>query len=274
MFGERDADGFYWGEVRGRKGFIPENTVAEVTSPDAGADPYYHRGDRVGDTYAATPVKKMVALYDYDPQELSPNVDADVSVAAGRRHSQAAFKYHVVARVDAFLGPTPAPGLRAWSRSWGPHPPLATFALLNVAAVLCLCFCLLFFCPVPKHALCQQQVELSFRTGNIIYVYGEMDDDGFYMGELDGVRGLVPSNFLTPLKKHQEADYRNGGPQGRGGPMGPMGPMQRGHGPGARGPPPPPREGMPRPRQGEWHGQARRAWDTLLFPFGVVCLLF
>jgi RIMS-binding protein 2 len=26
------------------------------------------------------PVKKMIALYDYDPQELSPNVDAEVSI--------------------------------------------------------------------------------------------------------------------------------------------------------------------------------------------------
>jgi len=25
-------------------------------------------------------VRKMVAMYDYDPQELSPNVDAEVSV--------------------------------------------------------------------------------------------------------------------------------------------------------------------------------------------------
>lgn len=40
------------------------------------------------------------------------------------------------------------------------------------------------------------QVELSFRQGDIITVYGEMDDDGFYMGELNGLRGLVPSNFL------------------------------------------------------------------------------
>lgn len=24
-----------------------------------------------------------------------------------------------------------------------------------------------------------------------------MDDDGFYMAEIDGMRGLVPSNFLT-----------------------------------------------------------------------------
>lgn len=41
------------------------------------------------------------------------------------------------------------------------------------------------------------QAELSFQTGQIIHVYGEMDDDGFYMAEIDGMRGLVPSNFLT-----------------------------------------------------------------------------
>lgn len=34
--------------------------------------------DRWGDIYANMPVKKMVALYDYDPQELSPNVDSEV----------------------------------------------------------------------------------------------------------------------------------------------------------------------------------------------------
>lgn len=35
--------------------------------------------DRWGDIYANMPMRKMVALYDYDPQELSPNVDAEVS---------------------------------------------------------------------------------------------------------------------------------------------------------------------------------------------------
>ena len=78
-----------------------------------------------------------------------------------------------------------------------------------------------------------QQVELSFRAGNEIYVYGEMDDDGFYMGELDGVRGLVPSNFLT------EAPGQ--GSQGQM-PPGARRPMGPGQGPGARGPPPPTRE--------------------------------
>lgn len=73
-----------------------------------------------------------------------------------------------------------------------------------------------------------------------------MDDDGFYMGELDGVRGLVPSNFLTEAP----TDFSNGGGPPSRGPIhalrgsGRSVPIERGHGPGARGPPPPPRDGM------------------------------
>jgi hypothetical protein len=88
-----------------------------------------------------------------------------------------------------------------------------------------------------------QQVELSFQTGAIITVYGDMDEDGFYMGELDGVRGLVPSNFLTeaPDQYGTQQPTANSVAQrnlsnNRG----------RGLGPGARGPPPPPRDAMGR----------------------------
>ncbi|XP_039298084.1 RIMS-binding protein 2 [Nilaparvata lugens] len=166
VYGDKDADGFYWGECRGRRGYVPNNMVVEVQAE--GAAPHggssSRNRDRWGDIYANMPVKKMIALYDYDPQELSPNVDAE-------------------------------------------------------------------------------QVELSFSTGNIIYVYGEMDDDGFYMGELEGVRGLVPSNFLTEAPP----DYPN---QGQGQSQGQTSQGQtsqgrRGQGPGARGPPPPPRDVMP-----------------------------
>lgn len=40
------------------------------------------------------------------------------------------------------------------------------------------------------------EAELPFRAGDVITVFGNMDDDGFYYGELNGQRGLVPSNFL------------------------------------------------------------------------------
>ena len=56
------------------------------------------------------------------------------------------------------------------------------------------------------------QTELAFMTGDVIYVFGEMDEDGFYMGQLagTGARGLVPSNFLAeatpdPLTASQQA---------------------------------------------------------------------
>ena len=40
----------------------------------------------------------------------------------------------------------------------------------------------------------------GWLTFDLLFISdGEMDDDGFYMGELNGRRGLVPSNFLTDV---------------------------------------------------------------------------
>lgn len=75
-------------------------------------------------------------------------------------------------------------------------------------------------------------MELSFRTGDVITVYGDMDDDGFYMAELRGQRGLVPSNFLT--------DAPNQGKSLIGGMLSGI----TGNQGGLTGPPPPPRGGM------------------------------
>lgn len=96
----------------------------------------------------------------------------------------------------------------------------------------------------------QQQVELSFKTGDCVLVYGDMDEDGFYMGEIDGVRGLVPSNFLADADNMQSTGLNSTQAQQRNN----RGRVQ-GPGPGARGPPPPPRDGVmhtggQRPRKG------------------------
>ncbi|XP_076434656.1 RIMS-binding protein 2-like [Babylonia areolata] len=50
------------------------------------------------------------------------------------------------------------------------------------------------------------ELELAFKQGDIIFITGEMDEDGFYVGELSGHRGLVPSNFLqdAPLSDEDE----------------------------------------------------------------------
>ncbi|XP_076641762.1 RIMS binding protein isoform X6 [Halictus rubicundus] len=177
VYGEKDADGFYWGECRGRQGYIPCNMVQEIDDPNQPGQGQGGRRSRWGDIYASMPVKKMIALYDYDPHELSPNVDS--------------------------------------------------------------------------------QVELTFRAGNEIYVYGDLDDDGFYMGELNGVRGLVPSNFLT-----EAADQPTQGQL----PPGSRRPAGQSQGLGVRGPPPPPRQ-PPLPGH-------RRSEDACIVPVSVpVCHL-
>ncbi|XP_061638281.1 RIMS-binding protein 2-like isoform X2 [Phyllopteryx taeniolatus] len=135
VFGDKDPDGFYHGESGGLSGFVASNLVAEVPVDDRnlkqllmqqGFIPVDQSGislsPDVSDTSSVPEdviVRRMVALFDYDPWESSPNVDSEA--------------------------------------------------------------------------------ELGFRSGDIIYALGDMDPDGFYYGDLQGRRGLVPSNFLEPL---------------------------------------------------------------------------
>ncbi|XP_015793063.1 RIMS-binding protein 2-like isoform X3 [Tetranychus urticae] len=136
IFGDKDPDGFYRGELNDRIGFVPCNMVSEVQYDAETGAPI--RGQNDNDPWAHLHVKKMIALYDYDPQELSPNPDAEM--------------------------------------------------------------------------------ELAFHAGDHIYVFGDLDEDGFYMGELNGNRGLVPSNFLTDAidgtTRHATPNQINRGPVG------------------------------------------------------------
>lgn len=44
------------------------------------------------------------------------------------------------------------------------------------------------------------EMELPLTAGEYVYIYGEMDEDGFYEGELmDGRRGMVPSNLVEEV---------------------------------------------------------------------------
>ncbi|XP_054248625.1 RIMS-binding protein 2 isoform X6 [Indicator indicator] len=133
VYGDKDADGFYRGETCTRIGLIPCNMVSEIQADDEemmdqllkqGFLPLntpvekIERNRRSGRQHSVA-TRRMVALYDYDPRESSPNVDVEA--------------------------------------------------------------------------------ELTFCTGDIITVFGEIDEDGFYYGELNGQKGLVPSNFLEEV---------------------------------------------------------------------------
>ncbi|MGH0134215.1 UNVERIFIED_CONTAM: hypothetical protein FKN15_054948 [Acipenser sinensis] len=46
------------------------------------------------------------------------------------------------------------------------------------------------------------EAELTFSAGDVIVVFGDMDDDGFFYGDLNGQQGLAPSNFLQALPEN------------------------------------------------------------------------
>ena len=41
------------------------------------------------------------------------------------------------------------------------------------------------------------EMELPFCEGDVITTYGDVRPDGFFYGEINGIAGLVPSNFVT-----------------------------------------------------------------------------
>ncbi|KAM4576553.1 RIMS-binding protein 2 isoform 14-T16 [Odontesthes bonariensis] len=54
------------------------------------------------------------------------------------------------------------------------------------------------------------EAELPLVAGKYLYVYGTMDEDGFYEGELlDGQRGLVPSNFVDFVQDEQKPSVQH-----------------------------------------------------------------
>lgn len=63
---------------------------------------------------------------------------------------------------------------------------------------------MLIHCTLILHGchlhMADTEAELSLNAGDFVLVFSEMDEDGFYYGELlDGRRGVVPSNFIDKL---------------------------------------------------------------------------
>ncbi|XP_034496346.1 peripheral-type benzodiazepine receptor-associated protein 1 isoform X3 [Ailuropoda melanoleuca] len=167
VFGDKDADGFYRGEGGSRMGYIPCNMVVEVA--------------------VASPAERQQLL---QRGYLSPDV---LTEGSGNGPS--------VSSTARTAGPPPKPrrSKKAEAESPAPARPCAGHlqhvpsAGLKSPRTMVAAF---DYNPRESSPNMDVEAELPFRAGDIITVFGDMDDDGFYYGELNGQRGLVPSNFL------------------------------------------------------------------------------
>ncbi|XP_061842068.1 RIMS-binding protein 2 isoform X16 [Nerophis lumbriciformis] len=154
VFGNKDTDGFYRAEIRDRVGVIPCNMVSEIQTED---DNMMGQLLKQGFLPLNTPVEKLV------------NCDRFKDGRVINRRSRKS--------------------KRERNRRSGRQHPMSTRRMVA----------LYDYDPRESSPNIDIQAELTFCAGDVITVFGEIDEDGFYYGELNGHNGLVPSNFLEEV---------------------------------------------------------------------------
>nr|XP_020480205.1 peripheral-type benzodiazepine receptor-associated protein 1 isoform X3 [Monopterus albus] len=162
--GDKDADGFYQGESGGRLGYVPCNMVSEIQVEDEEMRQQLLQQGFLSTSASMEKIVESAALWeesiDSSSQDPSQAAAAAGSSSPGARRMVAVFDYD--------------------PRESSPNTDI--------------------------------EAELTFSAGDIILVFGDMDEDGFFYGDLNGHRGLVPSNFLQALPQDAPAEHLSAPP--------------------------------------------------------------
>ncbi|XP_065818831.1 RIMS-binding protein 2 isoform X4 [Labrus bergylta] len=186
VFGDKDPDGFYRGESGGRLGFVPCNMVSEIQVEDEETrQQLLQQGflstaasmDKIGTrTHAQLPRRPV------PPPK--PRRSKKVESAALWEESLDSDSQ------DPSQAPAPAAPAAAGNPTPGARRMVAIFD----------------YDPRESSPNTDVEAELTFSAGDIIHVFGDMDEDGFFYGDLNGQRGLVPSNFLQAVPEDAPAE--------------------------------------------------------------------
>ncbi|XP_071304130.1 peripheral-type benzodiazepine receptor-associated protein 1 isoform X7 [Agelaius tricolor] len=177
--GDKDADGFYRGECAGREGYIPCNMVSEVPVESSELkQQLLKQGFLPADTESpgngtfSPPPRRQTVPPPKPRRSKKAGLDKqECKSQPGQKHKD----------IEAEL--------------LTPHRMVAAFD----------------YNPKESSPNTDVEAELTFSAGDVITIFGSMDDDGFYYGELNQQRGLVPSNFLeaVPLDGGTDKEFHS-----------------------------------------------------------------
>nr|XP_047923948.1 peripheral-type benzodiazepine receptor-associated protein 1 isoform X10 [Anser cygnoides] len=168
--GDKDADGFYRGECAGREGYIPCNMVSEVQVEN---NEIKRQLLKQGFLPADTPVESIGnGTFSPPPRRQTVPPPKPRRSKKAELDKQEKYKSH--------------PGQKHQDFEAELLTPRSMMAVFD-------------YNPKESSPNADAEAELTFSAGDIITVFGSMDDDGFYYGELNQQRGLVPSNFLEAV---------------------------------------------------------------------------
>nr|XP_046266138.1 RIMS-binding protein 2 isoform X3 [Scatophagus argus] len=161
VHGDKDPDGFYRGESGGRLGLVPCNMVSEIQVEDEETRQQLLQQGFLSTAASMEKIVGSAALWEESVDSSSPD-PSQTAAAAATAGSQVPGARRMVAIFD--------------------YDPRESSPNTDIEA------------------------ELTFSAGDIIHVFGDMDEDGFFYGDLNGHRGLVPSNFLQALPEDAPAE--------------------------------------------------------------------
>eukprot|EP00795_Rhopilema_esculentum_P015196 gene15196-6393_t len=207
VFGDCDEDGFYYGELHEKRGFVPSNMVQEVSLGDFGNSfhiPPPPSADITGDSEDQISEEREhrrqsqshSATVNQDKTDTSDNKGArkesggtsegKLTKESGQEAKQEDTKMEdIFARIENIELEEKEKDYRYISERDSIYclPPRRMIALYD-------------YDPAVSSPNVDSEVELPFNKGDILLVFGDMDEDGFFAAQSSGERGLVPSNFL------------------------------------------------------------------------------
>ncbi|XP_058631991.1 peripheral-type benzodiazepine receptor-associated protein 1 isoform X10 [Onychostoma macrolepis] len=179
VYGDKDADGFYRGEVGGRRGYVPCNMVSEIQVDDEET-----RDQLLMQGFLST--EASMEKIDARLHAQLPRRPAAPPKPRRSKKVESAAVWDNTSAMD-----TSSQDLSRSAGPMGSSRPRRMVAIFD-------------YDPRESSPNADIEAELTFSAGDIIYVFGDMDDDGFYYGDLNGHKGLVPSNFLQAFPETEE----------------------------------------------------------------------
>ncbi|XP_047234815.1 peripheral-type benzodiazepine receptor-associated protein 1 isoform X1 [Girardinichthys multiradiatus] len=190
VYGDKDPDGFYRGESGGRLGYVPCNMVSEIQVED---EETQQQLLQQGFLSTATSMEKIgTRTYALLPRRPVPPPKP-------RRSKKVESAALWEENID--------------SSSQDPSQSAAPAAVGKPASGARRMIAVFDYDPRESSPNTDIEAELTFSAGDIIHVFGDMDEDGFFYGELNGHRGLVPSNFLQALPDEPPPESLSSGAQ-------------------------------------------------------------
>ncbi|XP_008288768.1 peripheral-type benzodiazepine receptor-associated protein 1 [Stegastes partitus] len=225
VYGDKDADGFYRGESGGRLGYVPCNMVSEIQVEDEETRlQLLQQGflsaaasmDKIGTrTHAQLPRRPVPP-----PKPRRSKKGVMILLQAGLFSARGS-NYSVIVLMLFSPHPRlfPVESAALWeesvdSSSQDPSQAAAAAAapVENPAPGARRMVAIFDYDPRESSPNTDIEAELTFSAGDVIHVFGDMDEDGFFYGDLNGHRGLVPSNFLQAIPDDAPAELLSAHP--------------------------------------------------------------